>query len=300
MKILNWKQSLHWGGLLIGISGVLFVALKLWDYSGQISFSGMSWPSVIILVLLVIVYGCANLLLSFSWRNILLHLSVDTTRGWALQTYGISQIAKYVPGNIFQFVGRQAMGQAADVKALPLVKSSMWEIGLIAVTGSFFAILVIPEIWPPLSYSQAIVLLLVLLVSCISLLFRWPGKGIAMAMMGYALFLMISGIIFTGVLMAITAIPVEMNEHLTGIIGVYIISWLAGLITPGAPAGIGVREMVFLTIFPQVIPETEMLKAIVIGRFITVGGDMLFYLLAMTLRSTSKQPVSEKSPHPQQ
>ena len=32
--------------------------------------------------------------------------------------------------------------------------------------------------------------------------------------------------------------------------GAYVIAWLAGLVTPGAPAGVGVRELVMYALLP--------------------------------------------------
>jgi uncharacterized membrane protein YeaQ/YmgE (transglycosylase-associated protein family) len=48
------------------------------------------------------------------------------------------------------------------------------------------------------------------------------------------------------------------------ICGAYVVAWLAGLLTPGAPA--------------------DLLTAIVLGRIVTVFGDVVFYLLAVCIR----------------
>jgi uncharacterized membrane protein YbhN (UPF0104 family) len=66
--------------------------------------------------------------------------------------------------------------------------------------------------------------------------------------------------------------------------GSYVIAWLAGLITPGAPAGVGVRELVLLFLLGEQIPAADLLLAVVLGRIVTVVGDLLFF----TAVSTSK------------
>jgi len=291
VKHFNWKQIFHWGGLGIGIIGVAFVIRKLAQYSNQIDFTGFSWLTIFSFVGFILVYFFANILLALAWRDLLQYLGVSTTRKWAIQTYGVSQIAKYVPGNIFQFAGRQAIGQAEGVHALPLAKSSVWEIGLLVTTGLFFSILVIPLFQEQVTYHLALMIFFIILFVSILCVYHWIGTRIALAMMWYGLFLIISGIVFNGVLMAVTSSPIKINSFFIGITGVYVVAWLAGLITPGAPAGIGVREMVFLAILQGVVSEGELLKAIVVGRFVTVGGDVLFYLFSMIIRFGKKVPI---------
>ena len=63
--------------------------------------------------------------------------------------------------------------------------------------------------------------------------------------------------------------------------GAYVIAWLAGLVTPGAPAGIGVREIVMYALLHTLISQSDLLTAIVLARIVTVAGDLLFYLLAL-------------------
>ena len=65
--------------------------------------------------------------------------------------------------------------------------------------------------------------------------------------------------------------------------GAYVIAWLAGLVTPGAPAGVGIREIVLYAILHPFINEADLLTAIVFGRIITVVGDVLFYILALLI-----------------
>jgi uncharacterized membrane protein YbhN (UPF0104 family) len=204
MKNIRWKPILNWAGFATGIVGVIFVAIKLWHYSDDIRFSSLSLLTLVLLLGLSLAYGCANLLISIAWRDLLLYFGVQVNLKWAIQTYGVSQIAKYIPGNIFQFAGRQAIGQSANIPAKALIKSSFWEIGLLAFTSSFFAILVIPIFWQKMGSHIASAIFLATLVIVNFCLSEWVGKSIASAMRWYVLFLGIAGLIFYSVL---TAIP---------------------------------------------------------------------------------------------
>jgi uncharacterized membrane protein YbhN (UPF0104 family) len=93
---------------------------------------------------------------------------------------------------------------------------------------------------------------------------------------------LLSGLVFYATLQLLvpksSLVPV-----LPGICSACVIAWLAGAITPGAPAGIGIREVVMFTLLQTVAAESDLLLAIVLNRAITAGGDTLFYLFATAL-----------------
>jgi hypothetical protein len=99
----------------------------------------------------------------------------------------------------------------------------------------------------------------------------------------HVLFLIIAGFIFYCVLKTIHSIIPEAQLIYINIAGAYVVAWVAGLLTPGAPAGIGVREIVFLKVLQSVIPDSELLMAIVLCRIITVCGDVLFYIFSIVI-----------------
>jgi len=49
------------------------------------------------------------------------------------------------------------------------------------------------------------------------------------------------------------------------------------LLTPGAPAGLGVREAILLVLLSDHVGDAKILLAAIVGRAITVLGDLLFY-----------------------
>jgi uncharacterized membrane protein YbhN (UPF0104 family) len=62
-----------------------------------------------------------------------------------------------------------------------------------------------------------------------------------------------------------------------------VVAWLIGLITPGAPAGAGVRELVLYALLRTSIPQTDLLYVIVIGRIVTILGDVVFYGMSLVM-----------------
>ena len=156
MKI-SLRRALHIFGSFLGIAGVIFVIIKLNVYADQLDFSRFNFCDWGLMSVFSVIYGVANVLLGFAWFDLLVFLGVGAvSRRWAVKVYGLSQLAKYVPGNIFHLAGRQAYGMAAGIPAIPLAKSSALELGLIAAVGGLFSILLVPIVFPELPSLAAV------------------------------------------------------------------------------------------------------------------------------------------------
>ena len=288
------KASLHLLGSALACLGVLFVADRLYKYTGQVNlarFDALDWG---LAAGLACVYGAANVFLACAWQHLLAFFHVEVERKWAVKVYGLSQLAKYVPGNIFHLAGRQALGMAAGVPALALGKSTVWELALLAVTGLLFGVLALPLVWPSLPVSVAVGSFIVLFFSTIVIL-RWLSfSSLSVAFCWQLVFLVISGAVFLGAL-AIIGPTAETLLSLPVWCGAYVIAWLAGLVTPGAPAGVGVREMVLLFLFRSQVVPGDLLFAIVLGRIITVVGDILYFAFSLLIGAYSFSPTRRRS-----
>ena len=278
------KASLHLLGSALACLGVLFVGVRLYKYTGQVNlarFDAWDWG---LTAGLACVYGVANVLLAWAWQHLLAFFHVEVERKWAVKVYGLSQLAKYVPGNIFHLAGRQALGMAAGVPALALGKSTVWELALLAVTGLLFGVLALPLVWTSVPVAAAVASFVVLFLSTIIIL-RWLSfSSLSAAFCWQLVFLVISGAVFLGAL-AIIGPTAETLLSLPVWCGAYVIAWLAGLVTPGAPAGVGVREMVLLFLFRSQVVPGDLLFAIVLGRIITVVGDILYFTSSLFVQS---------------
>ena len=97
------------------------------------------------------------------------------------------------------------------------------------------------------------------------------------------LFLVVSAGTFVLLLFAIEGTNAFVLEFWPSLGGGYILAWLVGLLTPGAPAGVGVREAVLLFMLRGCLPESDLLLAIILARVVTVFGDLIFFFSAFFL-----------------
>lgn len=278
------RQNLHWLGSAFALVGIIFVVIRMRTYWLELDFSKVTPQIWLAIGALAIVYGLANILLASAWRHLLIYLGAPVSKLWSIRIYGISQLAKYLPGNIFHLAGRQALGMAAGLPTGALAKSTLWELGLVVVTAALFSSLVLPILLPSFSVILCAPILLVSAGILATVLRKLGSPQTVKAFICQAIFLAISAAIFT-LLVGVTSTNQVIPGQLWPTIGgAYIVAWLAGLVTPGAPAGVGVREMILLLLLKGAVQEADLLMAILLGRLVTVTGDLLFFVCASFLQ----------------
>jgi hypothetical protein len=284
------KKYMHWFGSAIAVIGIFFVAIRLRDYSDQIDFKDLGWEIWWAVGGCAVAYCLANNLMALAWWNLLVQFGAVTPRRWAIRTYGISQLAKYVPGNIFHLAGRQAMGMAAGVPGWALAKSTFWELGFLAIAGSLFGALVLPLLvtWLPLELGAAAFVLTLAVVAGALAIYFGPAALRAFAL--YVSFVTMSGVLFVCLIETIFPSAVTSASGWIVLCSAYVVAWLIGLVTPGAPAGVGVRELILVFLLQGLVGESELLLTVVLGRVVTVTGDFLFFLVSWLLKK--RTPIS--------
>ncbi len=278
------RIAVHSVGSAFAITGVGFVLWHLHTYGSKIEFERLNVLAWLTVAIFALINAFANLLLALAWWKLLGRFDAFTACYWAVRTYCISQLAKYVPGNIFHLAGRQAIGMAANVSGWSLAKSSVWELGLITLAGGLFSLLALPLLVPGLFEVISVGGFVGGVAITFSFLWRLMGASVASAFGLYMFFFAVSGGVFIGLMELVIESPINGNLHWFSLIGACVLAWLIGLVTPGAPAGAGVREMALLFMLKGVIGEEDLLLAVVLGRIVTIGGDLLSYLFFVVLK----------------
>lgn len=274
------KKHLNKIGSLLALCGVLFLGIKLHTYSANISFNLIPIEKWCLFILLTLAYGILCLLNAISWKYNLKHCHVTINTLDSISIYGVSQLAKYLPGNVFQFAGRQALGMANNINAKALVKSTFWELVLLCLGGAILSTLMITILTPFLTLASAIIATIVFITIYLTLLKHLTSIELAKAAFINLAFTLVSGVSFL-LLLKILNFPIgNLQDH--EVIGAYILAWLVGLITPGAPAGVGIREVILLYLFKDAISNEDLLLTVLLGRVMTVSGDFIFYVIALT------------------
>jgi len=72
------------------------------------------------------------------------------------------------------------------------------------------------------------------------------------------------------------------------IIVAYNLAWLIGFLTPGAPGGIGVKEIVLLFFLSPIMNESGVLMTIIYHRIILIIADLLAYMFLKLIQNKRK------------
>ncbi|MFT6955213.1 MAG: uncharacterized membrane protein YbhN (UPF0104 family) [Halieaceae bacterium] len=275
--MFDGKKVVRGIGSALTVGGIIFVVYRLVDYGADIDPQKVDSVSWTILGFLSFAYCLASIFLVLAWREILASLDEQISFVTALKLYGISQIAKYLPGNVFHLGSRQALGMAEGLAGWKLGKSVFGEFALLIVAALFFFILILPKFGVTMPWQNAFLLFIVgVIVACLFVL-RLVGVHFSKSLLYLVIFFALVGMVFYFVAMQMSDIylfPVQL------FVGAFVISWLAGFLTPGSPAGMGVRELILLMLLKGVMVEADLLIAILLARGVSVLGDIWLLIVA--------------------
>jgi hypothetical protein len=274
--VATWSRR---GGTALAVLGVAWVALRLARYGDELGparLDGVVWLSVIALAGL---HAAANALLALAWQGLLGMQGAHRTRAWSVRVQGVSQLAKYVPGNVMHFASRQLLAAADGVPHGVLVRAAVYEVAGLAFAGLLLSLWALPLIGANLVPWITPLGGAVLILLAPAVVWLTTGGVAARVLVSYLLFLLAVGLGFTW-LLGLLAPDAARVIPWPAACGAYVAAWLAGFVTPGAPAGLGVREIVLLFLLDGQAAEQDLLPAIVLCRGVAVAGDTAFFGVA--------------------
>lgn len=310
------KQALRLLGLALAVAAGAYFIRHAIDAFGALQASAVS-PGRLLgaLALMLPAYLVAVPLASVMWRWLLRAMGVVFAPRLAYALVAFTQFAKYLPGNVAHHVGRVVVARplGGDVPRLSL--ALVYENLLTALAAAHLTALLLvlrpvpalepylPSAWRPwllLAVTLGAVagfLMLGLLVAKVQQLrgspaamtstVRAPGPATLLGAYAVAMasFLVV-GLGFTA--MAPVVSPGAGFPYLA-LCGAFAAAWVIGLLVPGAPAGLGIREGVLLVLLGETMPTTDAVVVIAILRVATTLGDLLHFLAGGALmRRTGK------------
>jgi len=280
---LTQRRLLHWCGSFLALAGIVFIGFRLHSYTLEFDVLRIRTVGWVFIAALSIIYGAANFFLASAWWHLLQNFRLPVSRLESTRIYGISQLAKYVPGNIFHLAARQAFGISGGLAPGAFAKSTIWELGLLIVAGAQFGWLILPSIMSHFPESISLFLLLTSIALTGKVLQSIFGRQVLYSFLWQILFMLVSSLIFIFLILMISDGKGLTVWHWLTIGGAYIVAFIVGLVTPGAPAGSGIRELILLFMLNDVVGEKDLLMAVLLTRLVTVVGDFLFFAVAKTI-----------------
>lgn len=279
------KPYLRW--LILG--GVLFFlaqALKdNWQQVAAIQIKSTGWVylgSALAVTLL------AHIWTGWVWGWILQFLNYRVKGTWAISVYLKTNIAKYVPGNVWHYYGRIKSATAAGIPTSISTLSVLLEPLLMAAAALVLALIANKQAnWGWQVLGLAIVLIAVhpaILNLGIKLVGKMKGKNDESAsqqeLKQYPLFPLLGELGFLGLrgagfLLTVLALyPINPNQ-IPILLSAFSLAWLLGLVVPGAPGGIGVFEATAIALLSPVLSPGIVLSAVALYRLISILAEVM-------------------------
>ena len=249
-----------------------------------------------------LLYGLAYVPMTRAWIVLARGAGARSEPRALAEIFLTSQIAKYLPGNVAQFLGRayaaHRIGVPLTVTGLALtlevagvlIASALlvgcaWSLGLGGSISEAGAVYLLPLAGAVIAAVAAIAVI----AGRRDGIHRSVRSFIAATLLHMLTLLLVAG----GHLVIAVSLVGHANAAMIGEIAAAILtSWMIGFAAPGAPAGLGLREMTFVAMLSGSYAPGALVLAAAAFRLVTVGGDLLAWLVGLHLSTARGQAAS--------
>lgn len=229
------------------------------------------------------------------WGWILRSLNLQSQPSWVLRVYLKTNMAKYLPGNVWHLYGRLWAVKAAGGSLEMATLGALLEPALMAAAAVILALIITPltGLFPITSFSQGSLPLLGLggvltaihpriLNPILRLVRRLKGKGTEVAqqqiehylwlpLLGEMAFVILRGSGFVVLAAAFTSMTLKTIGVL---LGAFCCAWFLGLVIP-VPGGIGVFETTAIALLDEYINTGVILGFVALFRLIGLSAEAI-------------------------
>lgn len=285
------------------LGGTLFFIAKTlkdhWQEVAGIEFTNQAWGMVTVAFVITLV---AHVWSGWVWHWVLILFDQPLSGFWSTPIYLKTNIAKYLPGNVWHFFGRiralQTVGTPTGIAVLGVVMEPL----LMAVAALIVACLTggaLTEIGGQFGNrgGQTLGRVVVLVLAIASVhprafnpilqalgqakakaqklelsvgqkgLRTYPGR----ALLGEMGFVLLRSLGFVAIVLAFQPLSLA---NIQSLLAAFSLAWLLGLIVPGAPGGIGVFEATAISLLDTQFPVAVILSSVAIYRLISVLAEV--------------------------
>ncbi len=291
--ISNYKKILTIIGNILVFISFLFIFKIIIDNYQTIEHLEFNLKNIYIFILLLFLSIFGYLLFSFAWVLQLKDHYPSFNTKLSFYIISLSQIAKYLPGNIGHFVGRFYLAKKVlskqDIIYTMFIENIMFiSVSLLLGFGYIYYFDYTKYInLDEFSFSTFILIFSIISIGIFLKYFKPKINLLKIKFLNiikiFFIFLIMSFIGGLSIYILINLIVETNNISYLQCVTGFSLSFLIGFIMPGAPAGIGVREYTFVLLFSPFLGEIYALEIIIIFRIITIISDILLFFIGKQL-----------------
>ncbi|WP_009633576.1 lysylphosphatidylglycerol synthase domain-containing protein [Synechocystis sp. PCC 7509] len=267
------------------LGAVLFFLAKAlkdnWQEVAQIKISSTGWLYLGSALGVTLV---AHIWTGWVWSWIFQTLNQKVSGFWAVRVYLTTNIAKYIPGNIWHYYGRIRLATEANIPTSIATISVLLEPLILAAAALIVALVGTSQNRLLQVFMSAIVLIAIhplILNQGIKLVSKLKNKGDNLQKIEHYPFLPLLGELGflglrgAGFVLTFTALHSVNINQIPILISSFSLAWLLGLVVPGAPGGIGVFEATATALLGALFSPGLILSVVALYRLISILAEVV-------------------------
>ena len=266
----------------------------------------LSAPGIAKATLAALSFASTAVFSALGWRGILDHLGQPRPRIAIGRVFFITQVAKYLPGNVGHHIGRMTLAKRSlDIPASATSVSILQESALACLAALLMGLACF-ALQPAITAIEGIDLRLILGATiaagllALAMIDAWKKgrpvprnrtvawlltmapswRSVASNLPFYLAITVLNGlavVLVAGAIMPITA------HDIVILCGAFALSWVVGFLLPGAPGGLGVREAAFVALLAHAYTPSALLAIALLCRLASVAADLLIFACGYAL-----------------
>ncbi|WP_343346721.1 hypothetical protein WJT74_03055 [Sphingomicrobium sp. XHP0239] len=284
MRALMGHPAARWAGGLLSLAALIWLAIEArarWQAVDGSALTTEVWTTA---AAGAVAIGAAYILQALNWRDLVRSFVRDPElRGTPLvRSSMVTQVAKYLPGNVAHLAGRHMQATSLGVPHGALGKALGSEIAIL-LGGALLVVLAAVGFLPTAFVIEGVSLRPLALaalggVVLVCLFIGWRGGQVLLLLLARAVgWMTVFAAAFWLLLDAIY--PVSIGSALAAA----AIGWAVGFATPGSPGGIGTREGAMTLMLSPSVPLEALLPALALFRLVTVGADLVCFAIGRAM-----------------
>jgi len=297
-------------GKLLMLASFAFIVLQV--VREDVDFSILaSLPVILGLFLTALAFGGSIVFAGLNYRWLIGNVTgVSLERRLVVRVYCTSNLYKYIPGTVMYLIGRNRIAletqkvshaQIALATAMEGVFILLSAVVIVAVSVHEEAVFYMRQVDVP-GFVWMIIGGVLLAGLLLAVVFRRRlGRGLKKfsdTMKNFSLATKVKRLVTAMLILVVLAVTYLVTLVLLGqrvtpgmvptIVGLYMLSWLVGFLTPGAAGGMGIREAVLLMFLGGYLDTGVVVSSAIMHRVVCIVGDVFAYGIALAYSKTGK------------
>jgi uncharacterized membrane protein/uncharacterized membrane protein YbhN (UPF0104 family) len=275
----------------------LFFILKIIISQTPLIVSNLHSIQVSMLILGIFCFIAFYFLRSYIWFLILKYFDYRLAFRESNYLWAISEIKRYIPGNIWSFLGRTVIFQQKGVKKKDIAKGIIFEAEIFIIGSVIISLLTLPYFFTEdQTYISLLITIVVIGLSVLyclnkSIPIKLKGKGqkiisflfppFSVYENVYLLFVSIIALFIFGLgnYFVIGSVIYLTPKLFLDLIGIFDLAFIIGYLSFITPAGFGVREAVIIYSLTKIVSSGIAAFGALFSRIVLIFSELLFILL---------------------